>query len=180
MSEEKKKVKESIDNIKNELASTSLSVDQRSKLNAKLLAAEQHYQSLMRQESLMTKAEEDKISEARANQVEEYQVIAERYIAIEQNKIERMKEYTDAIVEFSGQMGEAAWGEVEDRKEAGKQLIKSLLTTLKEHIQIKLTELAMEKLKDIDDVAYVRFASVYRQFRDINTFMQELNKLLDN
>jgi len=39
-------------------------------------------------------------------------------------------------------------------------------------------ELAMEKLKDIDEVAYVRFASVYRQFKDINTFMDELAKLL--
>ena len=37
---------------------------------------------------------------------------------------------------------------------------------------------AMEKLKDVDEVAYVRFASVYRQFRDIQTFMDELNKLL--
>ena len=39
-------------------------------------------------------------------------------------------------------------------------------------------ELVMEKLKDVDEVAYVRFASVYRQFKDINTFMSELNKLL--
>ena len=39
-------------------------------------------------------------------------------------------------------------------------------------------ELAMEKLKDVDEVAYVRFASVYRQFKDINTFMDELAKLL--
>lgn len=39
-------------------------------------------------------------------------------------------------------------------------------------------ELAMEKLKNIDEVAYVRFASVYRQFKDINTFMDELAKLL--
>ena len=38
----------------------------------------------------------------------------------------------------------------------------------------------MEKLKNLDEVAYVRFASVYRQFKDINTFMDELNKLLDN
>ena len=42
----------------------------------------------------------------------------------------------------------------------------------------RIGELAMEKLRDIDDVAYVRFASVYRQFKDINTFMEELNKLL--
>lgn len=39
-------------------------------------------------------------------------------------------------------------------------------------------ELVMAKLKSLDEVAYVRFASVYRQFRDINTFMDELSKLL--
>ena len=44
----------------------------------------------------------------------------------------------------------------------------------------KIGELVMEKLKNIDEVAYVRFASVYRQFKDINTFMRELNKLLQN
>lgn len=38
--------------------------------------------------------------------------------------------------------------------------------------------LVMEKLRDLDQVAYVRFASVYRQFKDINTFMDELNKIL--
>ena len=40
-------------------------------------------------------------------------------------------------------------------------------------------ELIMDKLKDIDTVAYVRFASVYREFKDINTFMDELKKVLD-
>ena len=40
-------------------------------------------------------------------------------------------------------------------------------------------ELVMERLKPLDEVAYVRFASVYRQFKDINTFMQELNKILE-
>ena len=43
----------------------------------------------------------------------------------------------------------------------------------------KIGELVMEKLKTIDEVAYVRFASVYRQFKDINTFMRELSKLLE-
>lgn len=42
----------------------------------------------------------------------------------------------------------------------------------------KIGQLVIEKLKKIDEVAYVRFASVYRQFKDINTFMRELNKLL--
>ena len=39
-------------------------------------------------------------------------------------------------------------------------------------------EMVMEKLKDLDPVAYVRFASVYREFKDVNTFMSELKKLL--
>jgi transcriptional repressor NrdR len=39
-------------------------------------------------------------------------------------------------------------------------------------------EMVMARLKDLDEVAYVRFASVYRSFKDINTFMEELTKLL--
>ena len=41
-------------------------------------------------------------------------------------------------------------------------------------------EMVMNKLKDMDAVAYVRFASVYREFKDINTFMDELKKVLDS
>ncbi|MBR3869697.1 MAG: transcriptional regulator NrdR [Clostridia bacterium] len=48
----------------------------------------------------------------------------------------------------------------------------------REVTSIKIGELAMDKLKNIDEVAYVRFASVYRQFRDINSFMDELARLL--
>ena len=40
-------------------------------------------------------------------------------------------------------------------------------------------ELIMDKLKDLDPVAYVRFASVYREFKDVNTFMDELKKMLN-
>ena len=43
----------------------------------------------------------------------------------------------------------------------------------------KIGEMVMIRLKKIDDVAYVRFASVYRQFKDINTFLEELNKLVN-
>ena len=42
----------------------------------------------------------------------------------------------------------------------------------------QIWEMIMDRLKDLDQVAYVRFASVYRQFKDINTFLDELNKLL--
>ena len=42
----------------------------------------------------------------------------------------------------------------------------------------RIGELVMGRLKDLDEVAYIRFASVYRSFKDINTFMEELTKLL--
>ena len=42
----------------------------------------------------------------------------------------------------------------------------------------QIGEMVMDRLKGVDEVAYVRFASVYRQFKDINTFMDELSKLL--
>ncbi|WP_102048572.1 transcriptional regulator NrdR [Pygmaiobacter massiliensis] len=55
----------------------------------------------------------------------------------------------------------------------------SLLNTLNREVTtLEIGELAMKELKAIDEVAYVRFASVYRQFSDINTFMDELKDLL--
>ena len=50
----------------------------------------------------------------------------------------------------------------------------------REIVSTAIGELAMKKLKALDEVAYVRFASVYRQFKDLNTFMEELNKLLSD
>lgn len=50
----------------------------------------------------------------------------------------------------------------------------------REVTSLEIGELAMQQLKSIDEVAYVRFASVYRQFSDINTFMDELKELLDS
>lgn len=43
----------------------------------------------------------------------------------------------------------------------------------------EIGEIVMDKIKDLDDVAYVRFASVYREFKDVNTFISELKKMLD-
>ncbi|MGL4847976.1 MAG: transcriptional regulator NrdR [Clostridium sp.] len=42
----------------------------------------------------------------------------------------------------------------------------------------RIGEMVMEMLKEIDEISYVRFASVYRQFKDINTFMEEINNLI--
>lgn len=55
----------------------------------------------------------------------------------------------------------------------------SLLNSYEREVtSIYIGELAMEELKKIDEVAYVRFASVYRQFSDLNTFMEELKNML--
>ena len=68
--------------------------------------------------------------------------------------------------------------EVLDR--AADEIEQVLLNSLEKEIPVeKIGNLVMEKLKSIDEVAYVRFASVYRQFKDINTFMEELSKLLN-
>lgn len=57
---------------------------------------------------------------------------------------------------------------------------KELYNTMEKEIESKIVgEMIMQRLKKLDDVAYVRFASVYRQFKDINTFIEELNKLLN-
>ena len=67
--------------------------------------------------------------------------------------------------------------------ETMEKLVSEVETTLNNELMQeveseKIGELVMDKLKEVDEVAYVRFASVYRQFRDINTFMEELQKLL--
>jgi transcriptional repressor NrdR len=49
----------------------------------------------------------------------------------------------------------------------------------KEIPSTEIGEIVMDKLKDLEEVAYVRFASVYREFKDVNTFMNELKKILD-
>lgn len=65
-----------------------------------------------------------------------------------------------------------------------ENLVVGIETTLQNSLQNEIPsamigEMVMEKLKTLDEVAYVRFASVYRQFKDIGAFMEELNRLLD-
>lgn len=57
---------------------------------------------------------------------------------------------------------------------------KNLQNSLKREISSTMIgELVMNQLKELDEIAYVRFASVYRQFKDLNTFLDELKKMLD-
>ena len=65
-------------------------------------------------------------------------------------------------------------------EKAADEIERDLRNTLDREVESKVIgEMVMEKLKTIDEVAYVRFASVYRQFKDINRFMEELEKLLN-
>ncbi len=68
---------------------------------------------------------------------------------------------------------------IADLQQAADDIEQEVQNSLEREIKSeRIGELVMEKLKSLDEVAYVRFASVYRQFKDINTFMEELNKLL--
>jgi len=67
----------------------------------------------------------------------------------------------------------------EQMKKAARDIEIYLQNQLQSEVpSYRVGELVMEKLKDIDEVAYVRFASVYREFKDINTFMSELKTLI--
>lgn len=61
--------------------------------------------------------------------------------------------------------------------EIEKKMSNDMLTEVKSEY---IGELIMDKLKEIDEVAYVRFASVYRQFKDINTFIEEITNLMSH
>ena len=68
---------------------------------------------------------------------------------------------------------------VADMERMALEIEQELQNKLEREISTELVgEMVMDKLKKADEVAYVRFASVYRQFKDIDTFMAELNKLL--
>ena len=65
-------------------------------------------------------------------------------------------------------------------EKAADEIERDLRNTLDREVDSQaIGEMVMDKLRTIDEVAYVRFASVYRQFKDINRFMEELEKLLD-
>jgi len=67
--------------------------------------------------------------------------------------------------------------QIEDiASEVEKNISNQMLTEIKSNA---IGEMVMDKLKDIDEISYVRFASVYRQFKDINTFMKELSNLIN-
>ena len=68
---------------------------------------------------------------------------------------------------------------VDEIERVADEIEQELQSSLEREVSsVQIGEMIMDRLKDLDQVAYVRFASVYRQFKDINTFLEELNKLL--
>lgn len=68
---------------------------------------------------------------------------------------------------------------LEELEQIANEIEQELQNALEREIPTsEVGELVMKRLKDLDEVAYVRFASVYRQFKDLNTFMEELTRLL--
>lgn len=69
---------------------------------------------------------------------------------------------------------------INDLEKLVNEIESQLCNSLQREVTTRdIGEMVMAKLKNLDEVAYVRFASVYRQFKDINTFMDELRKLLN-
>jgi transcriptional repressor NrdR len=75
-----------------------------------------------------------------------------------------------------------------EKRPVNEKQIKKIITDIEQEIQStgqteisvnKIGEIVMKVLSEVDEVAYIRFASVYRSFKDIDSFKQELNKLLD-
>ena len=60
-------------------------------------------------------------------------------------------------------------------EEIEKKISNNMLTEIESE---KIGEMVMKRLKEIDEISYVRFASVYRQFKDINTFLEEITRLM--
>lgn len=68
---------------------------------------------------------------------------------------------------------------IEQMNKIVDEIENEIYNSMREEISSReIGEMVMEKLKKIDEISYVRFASVYRQFKDINTFIEELQKLL--
>ena len=96
-------------------------------------------------------------------------------------KQDKSREAFDRVKLFNGMLRAC------EKRPVSIAQIETVVTEIEQELQnsldrevtsVHIGEMAMEKLKGLDEVAYVRFASVYRQFKDINTFMEELAKLL--
>lgn len=94
-------------------------------------------------------AEKEALDELNAAREEQ----ASKELEITESKLSTLKNYTDAVVDFSEQMGEAAFAEVDDRKQAAKMLLQTAMKLTKDLIMQKITELLMKKTLGGQEVA---------------------------
>lgn len=94
-------------------------------------------------------AEKEALDELNAAREEQ----ASKELEITESKLSTLKNYTDAVVDFSEQMGEAAFSEVDDRKQAAKMLLQTAMKLTKDLIMQKITELLMKKTLGDQEVA---------------------------
>jgi TP901 family phage tail tape measure protein len=94
-------------------------------------------------------AEKEALDELNAAREEQ----ASKELEITESKLSTLKNYTDAVVDFSEQMGEAAFAEVDDRKQAAKMLLQTAMKLTKDLIMQKITELLMKKTLGDQEVA---------------------------
>lgn len=106
-------------------------------LRLKMQAAQEYY------DLVQSKGAES--LEARQSMAEAQEALDEKELEITQRKLETMKEYTDAVVTFGEQMGEAAFGEVSDRKEAAKQLLQTTLKLTKDLMMQEIQRMIFKK-----------------------------------
>ena len=106
---------------------------------ARLKQAQLELASIMNQMEIMIAGENESI-------LENQQQISDRYTAMQQRKVEEYKKYSDAVVDWSAKMTEAEWDDVESRKEATEEMVRTLLSYLRDWAAAKLTELTMKAM----------------------------------
>ena len=115
-------------------------------LKQQAFEADMAYEEAKRQQALMTLEARKEVNEAMTE-------LEAQETEVQKRKLNTLKGYTDAVVSFGEQMGEAAFGEVEDRKAAAKQLLQTTMKLTKDLIMQRVQELLMKKVLGKQEVA---------------------------
>lgn len=115
-------------------------------LKQQAFEADMAYEEAKRQQALMTLEARKEVNEAMTE-------LEAQETEVQKRKLNTLKGYTDAVVDFGEQMGEAAFGEVEDRKAAAKQLLQTTMKLTKDLIMQKVQKLIIGKMLDKQEIA---------------------------
>lgn len=115
-------------------------------LKQQAFEADMAYEEAKRQQALMTLEARKEVNEAMTE-------LEAQETEVQKRKLNTLKGYTDAVVDFGEQMGEAAFGEVEDRKAAAKQLLQTTMKLTKDLIMQRVQKLIIGKMLDKQEIA---------------------------